>query len=349
MGHYKNKEQYLSYITHWGYIWAFVAAILWGVWYVPSTALWHEYPINTWDIKEPTLFITIVIVLATLHVFLVTTFQFLWLSTLGKTQDFFSTLWCFRGIAKWYFLAAVAGGLFANLGSYIAIAYIGPVFAAVAGLLYPVIGATIARCWYQEKINKYSAIGLAIIIIGGVAIYVPSFTREMKVSSMAHWLGYLGGAMIAIGWGIEGAIAGKAIDVSDTDCGVTIRYLAELLCWIILILPSLCLLTPLPIYQIASQLLSSWKIVMYLSIAAISFAYCSIAWYKSFPLVGVSRGQAIGASYAIFATIFTSLFTLKLPEWYFFIGLFFVSIGSFVMIFDSHQNPEPIRATTYPS
>lgn len=179
--------------------------------------------------------------------------------------------------------------------------------------------------------------------MGGIAIYVPAFTHEIGANNAVHWLGYLGGAMIAIGWGIEGAIVGKAIDVSDADCGVTIRYAAEFLCWIILILPSLIYFSPSPIYETAYQILSSWRIMIYLSVAAISFAYCSIAWYKSFPLIGVSRGQAIGASYAIFATIFTSIFTLKLPEWYFFIGLIFVSIGSFVMILDSNQHPEPMR------
>lgn len=349
MNNYKNKGQYLSYIAYWGYIWAFIAAILWGAWYVPSAALWHEFPINTWDTNQAEVLVTIVIVLATLHALLVGTFQFLWLSLLGKTQDFFRTLWCFRGIAKWYFLAAIAGGLLANLGAYLAIGYIGPVFAAIAGLLYPVIGAVVARFWYKEKISKYSVMGIAIIVTGGIAIYIPAFANEVGTNKITHWLGYLGGAMTAIGWGMEGAIVGKALDVSDADCGVTIRYLAEFLCWMIFILPSLFIFTSLPIYETASQILSSWKVMMYLCVAAMSFAYCAIAWYKSFPLIGVGRGQAIGASYALFATLFTSLFTLNLPGGYFLIGLILVSIGSCVMILDSYKNSGAIRHITHPA
>ena len=80
-------------------------------------------------------------------------FQLFWLAALGKLADFFRTLWRFGGISKWYFLAAVMGGLLANFGSYLAMGYVGAVFAAVAGLLYPVVGATLARLWYRERIG----------------------------------------------------------------------------------------------------------------------------------------------------------------------------------------------------
>ncbi|MGT2434368.1 hypothetical protein ACU4HD_47305 [Cupriavidus basilensis] len=72
-------------------------------------------------------------------------------------------------------------------------------FAAVAGLLYPVVGATVAKLWYNERISARAAVGIAIIILGGVAIYGPALVAESH-SGSHQWIGYLGGAMAAIGW-----------------------------------------------------------------------------------------------------------------------------------------------------
>lgn len=238
------------------------------------------------------------------------------------------------------------GGLIANFGSYLAMGYVGAVFAAVAGLLYPLIGAALARFFYQERIGSRSAFGIAIIIIGGATIYIPALISELSNGNSTRWLGYLGGAMIAVGWGVEGAIVGRIMDVTDPDCGVTIRYIAEALYWVLLILPAIAWLTPLPIYQIAREAFT-WQPLIYLSVGAISFAFCSIAWYRSFPLIGVGRAQAIGAFYAVFAILFNTLFTLKLPEWYFLIGLVLVTFGGFIIVSDSYRNPGQVRNITH--
>lgn len=39
-----------------------------------------------------------------------------------------------------------------------------------------------------------------------------------------------------------------------------------------------------------------------------SFAWCYVSWYKSFPMIGVARGQAIGSLYAACGVIFLIIF-----------------------------------------
>jgi drug/metabolite transporter (DMT)-like permease len=135
------------------------------------------------------------------------------------------------------------------------------------------------------------------------------------------------------------------MDVTDPDCGVSIRYTAEALYWIVLVLPAIALFAHLPISvtEIASGIVHS-QALLWLAVGGLSFAFCSVAWYKSFPLIGVGRGQALGAFYALFATLFTAIFTLQFPEWYFLIGLALVIFGGFVMVSESSENLEVIRA-----
>ncbi|WP_203390399.1 DMT family transporter [Chromobacterium haemolyticum] len=337
-----HRQQYLRRRTRWGYGWALCAAVLWGAWYVPGAAVWHEAPLAGLAQGRPEPFLMAAAVLTAFHACLVAAFQLLWLAALGKLADFFRTLWRFGGISKWYFLAAVLGGLMANFGSYLAMGYVGAVFAAVAGLLYPVVGAALARLWYHERIGRRAALGIAVIVLGGAAIYAPGLSGDLAGEGAARWLGYLGGALAALGWGLEGAIVGRAMDVTDPDCGVAIRYLAEALYWVLLILPALAWLTPLPVYSLAGELWS-WRPMLYLAVGGLSFAFCAVAWYKSFPLIGVGRGQAIGAFYALFATLFTAAFTLNFPEWHFLIGLALVILGGFVMVSDSERHPGTVR------
>ena len=339
------RAAYHRRTLQWGYRWALWAAILWGAWYIPGTAVWHETPFATLDLADPRVFLTCAAVITAFHCCMVVVFQWVWLGTLGKLGDYFRTLVQFRKISSWYFLAAIAGGLMANFGSYLAMGYVGAVFAAVAGLMYPVVGATVARFWYRERISTRAALGIAIIIGGGVAIYAPALIAENH-SGGNVWIGYLGGAMAAIGWGLEGAIGARAMDVSDPDCGVSIRYTAEAIYWIAFVLPAVALFAhvPVPVTDIVSGIVHS-KALLWLAAGGLTFAFCAVAWYKSIPLIGVGRGQAMAALYAMFATIFTAIFTLQFPQWYFLIGLALVILGSFVMVSESSENLEVIRGT----
>jgi drug/metabolite transporter (DMT)-like permease len=335
-----------KHTLQWGYRWALWAAILWGAWYVPGTAVWHESPFASLNLSDPHVFLVCAAVITAFNSALVMLFQWVWLAALGKLGDYFRTMGQFRKISRWYFIAAIAGGLMANFGSYLAMGYVGAVFAAVAGLLYPVVGATVAKLWYNERISARAAVGILIIIGGGVAIYAPALMTESHTSSH-QWIGYLGGAMAAIGWGLEGAIVGRAMDVTDPDCGVSIRYTAEAIFWVIFVLPAIALFAhvPVPVMDIVSGVAHS-KALLWLAAGGLTFAFCAVAWYKSFPLIGVGRGQALGAFYAMFATLFTALFTLQFPQWYFLIGLALVIFGGFVMVSESSENMEVIRGAT---
>jgi drug/metabolite transporter (DMT)-like permease len=266
-----------------------------------------------------------------------------WTGVLGKWAEFFRTLRQLRFISKWYFLGAILGGPIAIFGSFIAIGYIGPVFAAIAALMYPIVGAIAAKLWYAEKITARAALGILIIIAGGVAVYAPGIFSELSGTGTGRWLGYVGGLMAAVGWGLEGAIAGRALDVTDPDVGLPVRFFAETLYWVLLIVPAIALFTNLPVGDVIVQTFNPWAIV-WLLLAGLTFGFCYVSWYKAFPLIGVGRGQAFAALYGVFAVMFLAVFAGQIPGWNFVLGLVLTVIGGFVMYTERSEVLEVLRA-----
>jgi drug/metabolite transporter (DMT)-like permease len=77
----------------------------------------------------------------------------------------------------------------------------------------------------------------------------------------------------------------------------------------------------------------------------LTFGYCYSSWYKSFPLIGVGRGQAIAALYGPLALIWLFLFTHKWPGTQFVVGSAIAVIGGFVL-FTERRGLEAVRTVS---
>jgi drug/metabolite transporter (DMT)-like permease len=228
----------------------------------------------------------------------------------------------------------------AILGSFIAMGFVGGAFAAVAALMYPVVGAILASKWYGEKVTKRAFIGIIVIILGGITIFGGGVLSEIG-SGNVLWVGYLGGLMAATGWGIEGAIAGKGLDIAEPDVGLTLRFIGEGLIWWIIAIPMLAI-AGFPMIKYAILAFEPLTL-MVLIFAGITFGFCYVSWYKSFPLIGVGRGQGIGNLYGLFAVIFIFLFFGDVPSWTILVGGALCLIGSTVMFSEDTGEMESLR------
>ncbi len=336
-------KRHYAHNQRWGFIWAVWLAVLWGAWYVPGGALWHEHPYVDIAGSAVALRLTATAVMTWVHALAVFLFLLLWNGMLGKLDDYSRTIVRFRHISKWYALASLCGGPMAIFGSYMAMAYAGPVFAAISSLLFPVVGATIAAIWFKEKISRRAATGMGIIILGGMTIYGPGLFGELGGVRDHAWLGYLGGLLSVLGWGAEGAVAARAMDVSDPDVGIQCRFTFEVLFWGVLILPAIAVFTSIPVTGILVATLTSGKCLLWIFLAASTHAFCYTSWYKATSLIGVGRTGGIGNLYAVFALIFLAAFTLELPGWYFMVGLLLTVAGSFVMFGESEEAVVALR------
>ena len=325
----------------WGFIWALWCALLWGAWYVPGYAIFYEEPLASLVNSNKELVLGALVV-TVLNAVAVLTAMFIWVAVLGKGREYVNTLRQPR-ISLWYLPAGLCG-LSAVFGTYLAITYVGPAFGAVAGVLYPLTGATLARLWYKERITKQAAMGIAVLVLGAVTIFTPGLWEQITTSQGQAWLGYVGGAMAFIGWGLEGAIAGRALDVSDPDVGLTLRFTAEVFVWLVVLVPLFIAFFGSEVLDAFGTALSEPVVLALLVPLGLTFGFCYVCWYKSFPLIGVGRGQAIAALYAPAAIIWLWVFTGVDITWQVVVGGILAVIGSFLLFTERRDVLEVIRS-----
>jgi drug/metabolite transporter (DMT)-like permease len=327
--------------VRWGFIWALWCAVLWGAWYVPGSAVFFEEPMASLvgSNQEVILGALVVTVLNAVAVLIA---MFVWVSSLGKVREYVVTLRQPR-ISMWYIPAAVCG-MTAIFGTYLAITFVGAAFGAVAGLLYPLAGTMVARLWYNEKITGQAAIGIVVMVFGAATVFTPGLWDQLTSAGGHAWIGYLGGLMAIAGWGTEGAIAGRALDVSDPDVGLALRFTAEVAIWLVVIVPGFVILEGRQVFDAFDIALGN-PVVMFLLIPlGLTFGFCYVAWYKSFPLIGVGRGQAIAALYGPAAIIWLWLFSSATINWQFIVGCILAVGGSFLLFTERRDVLEVIRA-----
>jgi drug/metabolite transporter (DMT)-like permease len=340
------KKQEHQKRVKYGYMWALFCAVLWGMWYIPGTTVWVLNPFDEMygeiaaGSGDGMALVIVAVLITAFNALTVILALAVWNGVLGKFGEMKRTVKEFHPCSKWFFLASIFGGPMAILGSFIAMGFVGGAFAAVAALMYPVVGSILAQKWYGEKISKRAYLGIAFIIVGGVTIFGGGLLTEIGSGNVV-WIGYLGGLMAAAGWGIEGAIAGKGLDIAEPDVGLTLRFLGENVIWWILIVPALAI-AGFPMFKYALLAFEPLTLLV-LIFAGITFGFCYVAWYKSFPLIGVGRGQGIGNLYGLFAVIFIFLFFGDVPAWTILLGGALCLGGSTIMFSEDTGEMESLR------
>jgi drug/metabolite transporter (DMT)-like permease len=332
--------------VRWGFTWALWCAVLWGAWHVPASAFYLEEPFVGLS-ESTTGYLKAAAVISMLNAAAVLLAVWLWVAVLGKWKDYGRTMRQARNISKWYALAAVFGGPMAIYGSFLAIGYVGAQFGAVAALAAPVVSAFLARFWLKENITGRAAIGIAIIVVGVVFIFTPGLADEIGGGGENAWIGYLGGVMAVVGWGVEGVIAGRALDVTDPDMGLTVRFTAETVYWWVILIPLGALFLAGDLYTILGDTFANPINLVWVALAGLTFGSCYLSWYKSFPLIGVGRGQAIADLYGPFGLLWLWLFTFSAPSWEFLVGGVVAVVGGFVLFTEKREVLEVIRAVEH--
>ena len=294
-----------------GVIAALLCAVYWGVWYVPGYAIWGMPDflpalgtnIAAEEFGEDSTSLMCCILLCLVNAIIDTLILFIWNGALGKIGELKRTFVEFKA-ANIYFVYAGICGAGAVFGTYVAAQFLNPGFAAVAGVLYALVGTIMSVLYLHQKVTKRGYIAVIIMIVGAFVLFAGQIFGGGESSNML--LGIIGGAMCAICWGLEGTFAGKALDYCEPDCGIQLRFFWEMILWIVVCIAIAA--AGVPIFSTISTVVTNPHILLVVILLGFSFAWCYVTWYKSFPFIGVARGQAVGSLYAACSIVFMILF-----------------------------------------
>ena len=233
------KAKVRSSRVKWGFLWVILASVIWGFGYVPQELVWYNEPLATmWDNGGSDLIEGSIIVAALTSLMFTVCLFFLWSCVHGKPREVYRNFVHFP-ISKWFLVSAIFGGLIAMFGSTLATAFVGADYSASIALTCAIVGAIYGRFLFKEKLTPRMIIGLLILTLGGILIVDPAGMYEEIVhpTREGSWLGYLGGIMSSIGWGIESCYNVRGLDVADTEATTAVRYGWECILWFVILMP----------------------------------------------------------------------------------------------------------------
>ncbi|AMK13527.1 EamA-like transporter family protein [methanogenic archaeon mixed culture ISO4-G1] len=342
------KQKMIANRYKWGFFWILWASILWGFSYVPQELIFYFEPMSTlYDLGGMDLIESVMIVSALQALMFAVVLFLLWSCVNGKPMEVIRNV-CHWPVSKWFLVSAFWGGLMAVFGSYLAVAFIGADFAAAIALLSTVTGAIYGRFLFKEKMSTKLIIGIIITTVGGVLICNPEAIIE-NMSTPGNediWIGYIGGALSAIGWGVETCYNIRGLDVADTEATTAVRYFWEMILWFCIVFPIVGALVGFDtFFGFIGECFGNPAIFGLLVFTSLSLGLADSLLHKGFPLMGAGRALSVNNAVYVPISLLTLWIFLKdydISLWLV-AGSFVAILGTFVMYWEKGEVLDSLR------
>lgn len=218
----------------------------------------------------------------------------------GKLGDFFRTLNTKPG--RMIMLAALMGGPIANSAFVIGLATAGSIIVPISALC-PAIGAILGRVLYKQALTKRMTLGIVICVAASAIIGFSSITGGAQEGVV---IGIIAAFIAAIGWGIEGCIAGYSTAMVDSEIGITIRQTTSGLSNLIIFVPIISIIGGNAglSFQVIGQAFTDGPAMIWFAVSGLCAYLSYMAWYKSSSMTGVALGMATNGTYSFFGPFF---------------------------------------------
>ncbi|MDR2845929.1 MAG: DMT family transporter [Candidatus Methanoplasma sp.] len=339
----RNRHKKIRY----GYLMGVFLALLWGLWYVPGSLMWLIDPfVGLYDQVastngDTTAMIVTAVLISGANALMATIVLIIWNTHLRKFKEIKRTIREFKAISKYLFAAAIFAGPMAVFGSYLATGFAGAAFSAVAALAFPLVGTILTTKFAGQKLSRRAILGIVIVVIGCMCIYLVGLFDEVRSGNM-EVMGYVGGLMAILGWGLEGLVVAKGMDISEPDAAFHIKMLSEVVIWWIIIIPIL-ILAGFPMQDYIIGIFTDPTALLVVTCSGFAFGYCTICYYKAYPMIGAGRAMGLSAMNAMVAVIFLFILAGQMPAWTVVIGGALCVVGIFLMFYEKEENLESIR------
>jgi len=248
--------------------------------------------------------------------FLHDTFSAIWATVYNAVKGNTKNVWkAFKTKSgKWVVVAAVIGGPVGMTGYVMAVNYMGASIGAVASAIFPAIGSILAYIFLKEKMKWYQWIFLLFTLLG---VYGLSYSPELNIENF--WLGLLGAAMCAFGWGIEAVILAKCLkdpEVTD-EIALQIRQTTSSIVNGLIILPALSIFNGYDkAWGLTIDLFTTntgWLIPV-IAIAGLFATVSYLFYYRAIAQIGASKSMALNVTYCAWAAVFAPVATIIMGD-----------------------------------
>ena len=234
----------------------------------------------------------------------------------GKLGDFGRSIRTKPGAVM--ILAAVIGGPFASTCYVLGLQMGGSIIVPIAAL-NAAIGAILGKVLFKQKLTGKMILGIVICFAAAVLIGSTAFADGFDFSGGAV-LGMFAGLFAAIGWGVEGAVAGYGTSMIDYEIGITIRQCTSGVTNVIILVPLLSLIGGDGVgsaFSLIGQAFTDGGSIIFFIISGLCAVPAFSFWYKGNSMCGAALGMACNGMYAFWGPLACFLI----------IGLFFGKDG----------------------
>lgn len=231
----------------------------------------------------------------------------------GKASD---VLRCFKskpGIVM--IVAAIIGGPIAGTAYIIALQLAGSLAIPITALC-PAIGAILGKIIFKQELNKRMSLGVIICVAASALIGTAGMTGDSG-SNMV--LGLSMAFIAALGWGIEGVVAGYGTSLIDSEIGITIRQTTSGISNLFILVPILSLMNGnLGLgFELLGSAITDGSIIFFV-ISGFFALFAFSLWYKGNSMCGAALGMACNGAYSFWGPFFCWLvlgILFKQPDW----------------------------------
>ena len=218
----------------------------------------------------------------------------------GKLGDFFRTATTRPG--RLIALAALAGGPIASTAYVVSLQLAGSIVIPITALC-PAVGAILSRILYKQKLTARTILGIAICFGATVMIASTGMGGDVPDGLIA---GMVVAFIAALGWGVEGCVAGYATCMVDYEIGITIRQITSGLTNLILLVPVFGILSGGGIglsFDLLGKAVTDGHAMIWFIVSGFLSVYCYNLWYKGNSMCGTALGMATNATYSFFSPL----------------------------------------------
>lgn len=220
----------------------------------------------------------------------------------GKLGDFFRTVMTKPG--RMISMAAIAGGPIAATAYVISLQLAGSIVIPITALC-PAIASILSRILYKQKLTARTILGISICFLASFMIASTGFGGEAPSGLI---LGMIIAFVAALGWGIEGCVAGYATCMVDYEIGITIRQITSGLTNLIILVPIFAIMSGGGLglsFNLFTAAVSDGSAMVWFIISGFLSVYCFNLWYKGNSMCGTALGMACNATYSFFSPLCT--------------------------------------------